>query len=119
MTSNSYHVTFDNHAFKAHGACRYQLSRDCRRNSFFVKIRNSPRSTEEFWTELVTVGVGNHTIHLYRSLRARVNRRRVDLPYVIPAHFAVQRIGNKVIVNAYEQIGLKVMWDGQTRLEVS
>ena len=119
VTSNSYHVTFDGHAFRAHGTCRYLLSRDRKRNSFFVKIRNSPRSGEETWTEVVTVGLGGYTVHLHRTLQARVNRRRVQLPHRIASRFALQRIGNKLVLDAYQQIGLKVIWDGHSRLEVS
>ena len=66
----------------------------------------------------MTVVLGNTTVTLYRSLQARVDRQPVTLPYVIPSQLAVRRIGSRVIVDAYEDRGVKVTWDGRSRLEV-
>ena len=68
---------------------------------------------------MVTVRLGGYTVHLHRTLQARVNRRRVQLPHRIASRFVLQRIGNKLVLDAYQQIGLKVIWDGHSRLEVS
>nr|KAG5707351.1 hypothetical protein BaRGS_005318 [Batillaria attramentaria] len=119
VTTGSRHTTFDGYVFNAPGKCRYHLVRDCAGDSLYVKIRNSPRTTDEFWTELVTVGFANYTVHLYRGMLARVNERKVRLPHVVPPHFAVQHIGNSLVINAYDYHGFKVIWDGQSRLEVT
>ena len=110
--------TFDGRMFNFQGGCKYLLVRDCHRNSFTIKVRNGVRFNSGFaWTQMLAVFIGNSRISLLQNLRVKVNRKRVPLPYVRPGAFSVRRTGNSVRLRT--QLGVDVVWDGDSFLEVT
>jgi hypothetical protein len=67
---------------------------------------------------MLAIFIGNSRISLLQNLRVKVDRRRVSLPYVRPGQFSVRRTGSTVRLKA-EKIGLEVMWDGDSFVEVT
>ncbi|KAK7111798.1 hypothetical protein V1264_011373 [Littorina saxatilis] len=110
--------TFDGRMFNFQGGCKYLLVRDCHRHTFTIKVRNGVRFNSGFaWTQMLAVFIGNSRISLLQNLRVKVNRKRVSLPFVKAGSFSIRRTGNSVRLRT--QLGVDVVWDGDSFLEVT
>ncbi|OWF51557.1 BMP-binding endothelial regulator protein-like [Mizuhopecten yessoensis] len=110
--------TFDGRIYNFQGPCKYLLAEDTVAKSFSIRVRNDARTSPWFtWTRMVTVFLGNVKIGLHQKMNVKVNRRRVKLPYTNHAEFSVVRDGQSVKVMT--AIGLKVIWDGDSFVEVT
>lgn len=110
--------TFDGRIYNFQGPCKYLLAEDTETKSFSIRVRNDARTSPWFtWTRMVTVFLGNVKIGLHQKMNVKINRRRVKLPYTNHAEFSVVRDGQSVKVTT--AIGLKVIWDGDSFVEVT
>ena len=109
--------TFDGHIFNFQGTCSYTLAQDCHGGTFSIRVRNDARLTNDFaWTKVVGVRVGQYRISLQQKLRVKVNKKLVELPFTEPGIFAINKGGFSVTLKT--AFGLKVIWDGDSYLEV-
>ena len=100
------------------GSCKYLLTKDCAGREFTIKVRNGVRLSSGFaWTQMLVILLGKHRISFLQNLVVKVDRKRVALPHVVPSHFSVRRDGHSVTFRS--DIGLKVVWDGDSFLEVT
>ncbi len=110
--------TFDGHIYNFQGTCSYTLAKDCHGRNFSVRVRNDARLTNDFaWTKVVGIRVGQWRISLQQHLKVKVNRKRVQLPFNEPGVFAILNQGG-FSVTLKTAFGLKVIWDGDSYLEV-
>ncbi|CAD1472049.1 unnamed protein product, partial [Heterotrigona itama] len=99
--------TFDGKFFSFKGACKYQLASDCSGHTFSVRVTNDARSTRfSAWTKTIAI-----------KMRVKVNGKKVDIPYRVANRLDVNRTADSIVVST--QIGIKVLWDGISFLEVS
>jgi len=61
--------------------------------------------------------IGDLKVNLGQKMRVKVNGKRIDVPYTVANRLDIIRTNDSVIVNT--QIGIKVLWDGISFLEVS
>lgn len=61
--------------------------------------------------------IGDLKVNLGQKMRVKVNGKKVDVPYAVANRLDINRTIDSVIVNT--QIGIKVLWDGISYLEVS
>lgn len=61
--------------------------------------------------------MGDLKVNLGQKMRVKVNGKKVDLPYRITNRLDINCTTDSVIVNTH--IGIKVLWDGISFLEVS
>lgn len=110
--------TFDGKIFNFQGPCKYLLTEDSVGKSFSIRVRNDARTSPWFtWTRMLTIFLGNIKIGLHQKLTVKVNRKRVKLPFTNHAEFSVVRDGQSVVLKS--AIGLKVIWDGDSFVEVT
>lgn len=110
--------TFDGKFFTFEGSCRYQLVGDCVDHRFSVRVTNDARqTTSSAWTKAVLVRIDELRVNLGRKMRVKVNGTRVEVPYVVPNVLDISRTSDSVIVST--RIGIKVLWDGISLVEVS
>lgn len=70
-----------------------------------------------FEARAIVLQIGNMKVNLGQKMRVKVNRKRVNVPYRFGNLLDINRTAESVIVNT--QIGIKVLWDGISFLEVS
>ncbi|XP_012224763.1 BMP-binding endothelial regulator protein isoform X2 [Linepithema humile] len=110
--------TFDGKFYSFKGACKYQLVSDCVGHTFSIRVTNDARKTKSSaWTKTIAIKIGNMKVNLGQKMRVKVNRKRVNVPYRFGNLLDINRTAESVIVNT--QIGIKVLWDGISFLEVS
>ncbi|KAK3083154.1 hypothetical protein FSP39_015187 [Pinctada imbricata] len=110
--------TFDGKIYNFQGPCKYLLAEDTVGKSFSVRVRNDARTSPWFtWTRMLTVYLGSTKIGLHQKLVVKVDRKRVKLPYRNRAEFSIIKNSKNVILKA--AIGLKIIWDGDSFVEVS
>lgn len=110
--------TFDGRMYSFQGTCKYMLTQDCLGKSFSIKVRNDARTSSKFsWTKMLVINLGNTRISLHPKLVTRVDRKRVKLPFTNHAEFSVVRDGRSLVFKS--NTGLKVVWDGESFVEVS
>ncbi|KAK9297425.1 hypothetical protein QLX08_008855 [Tetragonisca angustula] len=110
--------TFDGKFFSFKGACKYQLASDCSGHTFSVRVTNDARSTRfSAWTKTIAIKVGDLKVNLGQKMRVKVNGKKVDIPYRVANRLDVNRTADSIVVST--QIGIKVLWDGISFLEVS
>ncbi|XP_022243225.1 BMP-binding endothelial regulator protein-like [Limulus polyphemus] len=111
--------TFDGRIFNYQGSCKYLLAKDCKGNkSFAIQVINDPRHSKTFsWTKVVKMKIGQSKIRMARFMKVKVNKRKVQLPYVKLGSFSVVQEGYSIV--ARTNLGVKVMWDGGSFVEVS
>lgn len=114
-----HYKTFDGKFFSYQGSCKYQLTSDCVNHTFSIRVTNDARSTKySSWTKNVSLKLGETKINLGRKLRVKVDRVRIDPPYVVPGNVAsIEKKNDTIIVKT--EIGIKLLWDGAGFLEVS
>ncbi|XP_043798667.1 BMP-binding endothelial regulator protein [Apis laboriosa] len=110
--------TFDGKFYSFKGACKYQLASDCTGHTFSIRVTNDARSTRfSAWTKTIAIKVGDSKVNLGQKMRVKVNGKKVDLPYRVVNRLDVNRTLDGIIVSTH--IGIKVLWDGISFLEVS
>ncbi|CAL7941622.1 unnamed protein product [Xylocopa violacea] len=110
--------TFDGKFYSFKGACKYQLASDCSGHTFSVRVTNDARSTRfSAWTKTIAIKVGDLKVNLGQKMRVKVNGKKVEIPYSVANRLDVNRTADSIIVST--QIGIKVLWDGISFLEVS
>lgn len=110
--------TFDGLIYNYQGMCQYILAEDCHSNNFSIKVRNSARMTNQFaWTKTVGIRLGDYRVSLQQKLKVKVGGQRVQLPYEQHNVFTVIQGGHTVTLKT--NLGFKVIWDGNSYLELS
>ncbi|XP_015919443.1 BMP-binding endothelial regulator protein [Parasteatoda tepidariorum] len=110
--------TFDGKIFNYQGSCKYVLSKDCINRSFSVEVLNEARFSKSFsWTKSVTIKVNGTKIRLGQYMKIHVNHKPVKLPYIELGVLTVFQEDRNVLVRT--NLGMKVLWDGNSYLEVS
>nr|XP_018911499.1 PREDICTED: BMP-binding endothelial regulator protein [Bemisia tabaci] len=117
--------TFDGKFYNFQGACKYLLAADCVNNtfhnsSFQIRVINDARNTKtSSWTKIVTIKLRELGIKVYlgRRMRVKINKKNVTLPHIIENKIKVTRTNDSVLLET--KIGLRVLWDGNSFLEVA
>ncbi|XP_039769314.1 kielin/chordin-like protein [Ornithorhynchus anatinus] len=110
--------TFDGRLLHFQGSCSYVLARDCRGGDFSVHVTNEDRGRRGVaWTRAVTVLLGGLDVRLLRHGDVTVDGRPVSLPFLREPLLFVELRGRTVLLHT--QLGLKVLWNGQSQVEVS
>ncbi|XP_020292985.1 BMP-binding endothelial regulator protein isoform X2 [Pseudomyrmex gracilis] len=110
--------TFDGKVYSFKGACKYQLASDCFGHTFSIRVTNDARRTMiSSWTKTIAIKIGDLKVNLGQKMRVKVNGKKVDVPYRVANRVDINRTVDSVIVNT--QIGVKVLWDGISFVEVS
>ncbi|XP_035225670.1 BMP-binding endothelial regulator protein-like isoform X2 [Stegodyphus dumicola] len=110
--------TFDGRIFNYQGSCKYVLSKDCINRSFSVEVLNEARYSKTFsWTKSVTIKVNGTKVRLGQYNKIHVNHKPVKLPYIELGVLTVFQEERNV--NVRTNLGLKVVWDGNSYLEVT
>lgn len=111
--------TFDGKSYSFQGSCKYQLTADCVGRNFSIRVTNDARSTKtSSWTKTVSMKMGETKINLGQKLRVKIDGVRVDPPHrSLDGRVWVNRTDDGVLIHTY--IGVKVLWDGNSFLEVS
>lgn len=111
--------TFDGKFYTFKGACKYQLVTDCVGHTFSIRVTNDAKKTKySAWTKTIALKVGDLKVNLGQKMRVKVNGKRVTIPYRIEhKRLNINFTDDSVIVST--DIGIKVLWDGISVLEVS
>ncbi|XP_043270106.1 BMP-binding endothelial regulator protein isoform X1 [Venturia canescens] len=110
--------TFDGKFYSFNGACKYQLVADCIGHTFGIRVTNDARSTKSSaWTKTITLKIGDMRINLGQKMRVKVNGMKIDVPYREPNRIDINRTMDSILVSTH--IGVKVLWDGISFIEVS
>ncbi|CAK6951146.1 kielin/chordin-like protein [Scomber scombrus] len=110
--------TFDGRMLHFQGACTYVLAQDCKGGDFSIHATNDDRGRKGVsWTKEVTVFIGDVTVQLLQDWVVKVHDKVVTLPFLREPHIYVERQTNTILLNT--NIGLKVLWNGRSHLEVS
>ncbi|XP_075218123.1 crosveinless 2-secreting protein [Lycorma delicatula] len=110
--------TFDGKFFSFQGSCKYQLAADCVDHSFSIRVTNDARSTKtSSWTKTVSLKVGELKINLGEKQRVKVNGQKVIIPYYLDGEVTITRVNE--VLHVETQLGVKVVWDGNSFVEVS
>ncbi|XP_033607716.1 BMP-binding endothelial regulator protein isoform X2 [Cryptotermes secundus] len=110
--------TFDGKFYSFQGSCKYQLAADCLGHTFSIRVTNDARGTRtSSWTKTVAIKVGEVKINLGQKMRLKVNGHKVTAPYRLEGKATINKTEDSLIVETH--IGVKVLWDGSSFLEVS
>ncbi|XP_015182767.1 PREDICTED: BMP-binding endothelial regulator protein isoform X1 [Polistes dominula] len=110
--------TFDGKFFSFKGACKYQLASDCVGHTFSIRVTNDAGlARSSAWTKTIAIKIGDLKVNLGQKMKVKVNGKRVDVPYSVENKLDVNRTADSIIVNT--PIGIKVLWDGISFLEIS
>lgn len=69
------------------------------------------------FTILLLKQVGDLKVNLGQRMRVKVNGMKIDVPYRVPNRLEINRTADSILVTT--QIGIKVLWDGISFIEVS
>ncbi|CAL1272678.1 unnamed protein product [Larinioides sclopetarius] len=110
--------SFDGKIFNYQGSCKYILAKDCTNRSFSVEVLNEARYSKEYsWTKSITIKANGTKIRLGQYMKIHVNHKPVKLPYIELGVLSVFQEERNVLVRT--NLGMKVLWDGNSYLEVS
>lgn len=70
-----------------------------------------------YFTDSIKRQVGDLKVNLGQKMRVKVNGMKVDVPYRVPNRLDINRTSDSILVST--QIGIKVLWDGISFIEVS
>ncbi|XP_072508897.1 kielin/chordin-like protein isoform X2 [Notamacropus eugenii] len=100
------------------GSCSYVLTKDCHGGDFSIQVTNDDRGRRGVaWTKEVTVLLGDAVIRLLQDRVVTVDGHPVSLPFLKEPLLYVELRGGTVLLHA--QLGLKVLWNGQSQVEVT
>lgn len=110
--------TFDGKFYTFRGSCKYQLASDCANHTFSIRVTNDARATRlSAWTKTISLKIGDFKVNLGQRMRVKVNGERVEVPYKMDNKLEINRTLDSIMVNT--QLGIKILWDGISFLEVS
>ncbi|XP_070804020.1 kielin/chordin-like protein [Pituophis catenifer annectens] len=110
--------TFDGKMIHFQGGCKYVLSQDCHGEDFSIHVTNEDRGRPGVsWTKEVTVLIGDTTVQLLQDGVVMVDSQTVTLPFLKEPLLSVEPKGSTLLLNT--NIGVKVLWNGRSHLEVS
>nr|XP_055029771.1 kielin/chordin-like protein isoform X2 [Misgurnus anguillicaudatus] len=110
--------TFDSKMVNFQGTCTYVLAQDCQGGDFSVHVSNEDRGRKEVsWTKEVTVFIGDVVVQLLQDWVVKVDYQAVSLPFLKEPYVYLERKTNTILLNT--NVGLKVLWNGRSHLEVS
>ncbi|XP_018581810.2 kielin/chordin-like protein [Scleropages formosus] len=110
--------TFDGKMIHFQGTCTYVLTEDCEGGDFSIYATNDNRGRKGVsWTKEVTIFIGDVVVQLLQNWVVMVDYQTVDLPFLREPYIYVERKTNTVLLNT--NIGVKVLWNGKSHLEVS
>ncbi|XP_060698750.1 kielin/chordin-like protein isoform X3 [Hemiscyllium ocellatum] len=113
-----HYLTFDRKMIHFQGACSYVLAEDCKGGDFSIHVTNDDRGRKGVsWTKEVTVLIGELIVQLLQDWVVMVDGRSVSLPFLKEPYIYIERRANSVLLNT--NIGVKVLWNGKSHLEVS
>ncbi|XP_014213427.1 BMP-binding endothelial regulator protein [Copidosoma floridanum] len=112
--------TFDGKFYTFRGACKYQLASDCANHSFSIRVTNDARQTRHSaWTKTISLKIGGLKVNLGQRMRVKVNGQRVEVPHrVAGLKLDINRTEDTILVHS-GQLGLRILWDGISFLEVT
>ncbi|XP_063216476.1 BMP-binding endothelial regulator protein [Bacillus rossius redtenbacheri] len=110
--------TFDGKFYSFQGSCKYLMAGDCEGRSFNIRVTNDAKSTKtSSWTKTISMKVGSVKVNLLQKMRVKVNGKRVEAPYSLDGQLTINRTDDSLLVHT--SLGVKVLWDGSSFLEVS
>ncbi|KAF5889344.1 kielin/chordin-like protein, partial [Clarias magur] len=110
--------TFDGKMVNFQGTCTYVLAQDCEGGDFSVHVTNDDRGRKGVsWTKEVTVYIRDLVIQLLQDWVVKVDHQTVTLPFLKEPYVYLERKSNTVLLNT--NVGMKVLWNGRSHLEVS
>ncbi|XP_039224021.1 kielin/chordin-like protein isoform X1 [Crotalus tigris] len=110
--------TFDGKMIHFQGGCVYVLSQDCHGGDFSIHVTNEDRGRPGVsWTKEVTMLIGDTTVQLLQDGVVTVDSQTINLPFLKEPHLSVEPKGSTLLLNT--NIGVKVVWNGRSHLEVS
>ncbi|KAF4101146.1 hypothetical protein G5714_017578 [Onychostoma macrolepis] len=110
--------TFDGKMVNFQGKCTYVLAQDCEGGDFSVHVSNEDRGRKGVsWTKEVTVFIGDIVVQLFQNWIVKVDYQQVSLPFLKEPYVYLERKTNTILLNT--NVGLKVLWNGRSHLEVS
>ncbi|XP_043120875.1 kielin/chordin-like protein isoform X2 [Puntigrus tetrazona] len=110
--------TFDGKMVNFQGTCSYVLAQDCEGGDFSVHVSNEDRGRKGVsWTKEVTVFIGDIVVQLFQDRIVKVDYQEVSLPFLKEPYVYLERKTNTILLNT--NVGLKVLWNGRSHLEVS
>ncbi|KAK6488158.1 kielin/chordin-like protein isoform X1 [Huso huso] len=110
--------TFDGKMIHFQGACTYVLAEDCEGGDFSIHATNDDRGRKGVsWTKEVSVLIGDVVVQLLQNWVVVVDYQTVTLPFLKEPYIYIERKTNTILLNT--NIGVKVLWDGKSHLEVS
>ncbi|XP_052437941.1 kielin/chordin-like protein isoform X5 [Carassius gibelio] len=110
--------TFDGKMVNFQGKCTYVLAQDCSGGDFSVHVSNEDRGRKGVsWTKEVTVFIGDIVVQLFQDWIVKVDYQQVSLPFLKEPYVYLERKTNTILLNT--NVGLKVLWNGRSHLEVS
>ncbi|XP_072551912.1 kielin/chordin-like protein [Salminus brasiliensis] len=110
--------TFDGKMVNFQGACTYVLAQDCEGGDFSIHVTNDGRGRKGVsWTKEVTVYIGDVVVQLLQDWIVKVDYKVVSLPFLKEPYVYLERKTNTILLNT--NIGMKVLWNGRSHLEVS
>lgn len=111
--------SFDGRIFNFQGACKYLLTSDCKGRSFSVRVRNDARASSTFsWTRTVTLKTKEGRLTLGQKMRLKFNGKRIALPFSRGGLKVRQEDGGYAAL-VETSVGLRLLWDGDSFLELS
>ncbi|XP_072327025.1 kielin/chordin-like protein [Scyliorhinus torazame] len=111
-------LTFDGKMIHFQGACSYILAEDCEGGDFSIRVTNDDRGRRGVsWTKEVTVLIGDLIVQLLQDWVVMVDDHTVSLPFLKEPYVYIERRTNSILLNT--NIGVKVLWNGKSHLEVS
>ncbi|KAL3997829.1 von Willebrand factor type D domain family protein [Acanthocheilonema viteae] len=124
------YVTFDKFGYSFQGTCSYVFTQECSRNGIDPQFKiigvNSERSSfTRIRRVIIYISLFNGTYFTVHLLPKKVIRERtkiITIPYVRysdwPEYRAFEDPSNGHIVVSFKLIGLKVIWDGESFVEI-
>ncbi|KAI0208752.1 Kielin/chordin-like protein [Lamellibrachia satsuma] len=111
--------TFDGALVHMQGMCKYVMSADCKNDDFSVEVQHHDLDGGGIvsWVESVTLKLGKLTVDLGQGGTVKVNNVTVTLPYLNEPVLSIELSADTVILNT--NIGLGILWDQESRVEVS
>ncbi|CAG2062034.1 unnamed protein product [Timema podura] len=110
--------TFDGKLYSFQGSCKYLLTADCVGHTFNIRVTNNARTTKtSSWTKTISIKVGEIKVNLGQKMRVKLNGKRIEPPYSYGDHIVINKTDDSIVV--YTKLGIKILWDGNSFLEVS
>lgn len=112
-----HYKTFDGKMYNFKGIGKYQLTADCKNETFSIKVANfNTKGSTSSSTKRVAIRFMDVRLNLQQKGRVKCNGNRITLPYKIEGKFKAQKIKDNVEVVLNNNV--KILWNGRTFVEV-